>query len=247
MNSNKIQFGLIGKSLGHSFSKTFFADKFKQEHILAEYANFELSTIQEFPLLLQSNPELKGLNVTIPYKTEIIPYLDELDDVARTVGAVNTISINNGRLKGFNTDVYGFQQSIKPFLRNIHERALILGTGGASKAVQYVLEGLGISVSYLSRNPQGENQFHYDQANEHMMKAFKLIINTTPLGTFPNIEEMPPIPVQLLTEDHLVVDLIYNPEKTKLLELAAQNGADTLNGYSMLQHQALKAWEIWNA
>lgn len=241
------KFGLIGQTLGHSFSRSFFTEKFERENISAIYSNYELASIDEFPSLLSTQSDLKGLNVTIPYKSAIIPFLDELDEVASAVGAVNTIVFESGKLKGYNTDVYGFQQSIKPFLRNIHERALILGTGGASKAVELVLSNLGISVSYLSRNPKGERQYEYGDANELMMNAFKLIVNTTPLGTFPNVNEMPSIPVQFLGKDHLVIDLIYNPSTTKLLQLSAENGADTLNGLSMLQHQALKAWEIWNA
>jgi shikimate dehydrogenase len=243
--SNSI-YGLVGKSLGHSFSKRFFSEKFAEESIAAEYRNFELSAIHEIGQVFET-PNLKGLNVTIPYKTEVMDYLDEIDELALRIGAVNTIAFRNGKKIGFNTDAYGFQQSIKPFLRNVHERALILGTGGASKAVAYVLENLGIDVAYLTRNPIAPNQFSYNEANDFMMKAFKLIVNTTPLGTSPKIDEMPPIPTEFFTPDHLVVDLIYNPEKTMLLSQAEKEGADVLNGYSMLQHQALKAWELFNA
>lgn len=247
MQASKNLYGLIGKSLGYSFSKQFFEDKFKREGINASYQNFELANIDEFERLIQNNPELKGLNVTVPYKTEIIPFLDELSAVAEEIGAVNTIQFKSGKLIGHNTDAFGFQQSIKPFLRNVHERALILGTGGASKAAAYVLKNLGIDVSFLSRNPSDDSQFSYEDANELMVDAFKLIVNCTPIGTYPNIEEMPNFPIQYVNEDHLVIDLIYNPEQTKLLRLAKEQGADTLNGLSMLQHQAIKAWEIWNA
>lgn len=243
----KNHYGLIGKSLGHSFSKQFFEDKFTREGINAFYQNFELASIDEFDRLVQDNPELRGLNVTVPYKSEIIPFLSDLSPTAKEIGAVNTIQFKSGKLIGHNTDAYGFQQSIKPFLRNVHERALILGTGGASKAVAYVLENLGIEVSYLSRNPSGENQFSYEDANDLMVDAFKLIVNCTPIGTYPNIEEMPNFPIQFVGEDHLVIDLIYNPGQSKFLRLAKGQGADTLNGLSMLQHQAIKAWEIWNA
>lgn len=238
-------YGLIGKSLGHSFSKQFFTEKFAKEGIAAAYNNYELSSIQEIQHVFELE-NLKGLNVTIPYKTSVMEYLDEIDGLALKIGAVNTIAFRNGKTIGYNTDAYGFQQSIKPFLRNVHERALVLGTGGASKAVAHVLENLGIDVAFLTRNPTASNHFGYEQANDRMMHAFKLIVNTTPLGTFPNTNEIPTIPTEYFTPEHLVVDLIYNPEKTKLLALAEAGGADILNGYSMLQHQALKAWEHFN-
>ena len=247
MQQQEKKFGLIGKTLTHSFSKSFFDKKFRNEGLNASYINFELSRIEEFTKLLNSNPNLSGLNVTIPYKTEIIPFLDELSIKAEEIGAVNTIQFKSGKLIGHNTDAFGFQQSIKPFLRNIHEKALILGTGGASKAVAYVLKNLGIEVAYLSRNPSDETQFSYADANELMVDAFKLIVNCTPLGTSPKIEQMPNFPIQYVSKDHLVIDLIYNPAETLLLRKAKGRGADTLNGLSMLQHQALKAWEIWNA
>lgn len=238
-------YGLIGKSLGHSFSKQFFTEKFSKEGITAEYTSYELSSIQEIQHVFEIE-NLKGLNVTIPYKSSVMEYLDVIDDLALKIGAVNTIAFRNGKKIGYNTDAYGFQQSIKPFLRNVHERALILGTGGASKAVAHVLESLGIDVAFLTRNPKASNHFSYEQANDRMMHAFKLIVNTTPLGTFPNTDEMPSIPTAYFTPEHLVVDLIYNPEKTKLLTFAEAGGADILNGYSMLQLQALKAWEYFN-
>ena len=237
-------YGLIGKSLGHSFSKQFFTEKFAKEAIAAEYNNYELPSIQEIQHVFEIE-NLKGLNVTIPYKPAVMEHLDEIDELALKIGAVNTIAFRNGKKIGYNTDVYGFQQSIKPFLRNVHERALILGTGGASKAVVHVLENLGVDVAFLTRTPSASNHFSYEQANDRMMNAFKLIVNTTPLGTFPTTDEMPPIPTEYFTPEHLVVDLIYNPEKTKLLSLAESGGADILNGYSMLQHQALKAWEMF--
>lgn len=247
MSDIKKQYGLIGKSLAHSFSKKFFEAKFERESIDANYVNIELSELDTFNSLVKKIKNVCGLNVTVPYKTEIIPYLDELNQTAMEIGAVNTISFESGKLIGHNTDAYGFQQSIKPFLRNVHERALILGTGGASKAVAYVLKNLGIEVFYLSRNPLEENQFSYEDANALMVDTFKLIVNCTPLGTFPNVDEMPSVPIKYVGKDHLVIDLIYNPEQTKMLRIAEENGADTLNGLSMLQHQALKAWEIWNA
>ncbi len=240
------RYGLVGKSLGHSFSKKFFTEKFEREKLNAVYDNFELDEIQQILPIFQQ-PELKGLNVTIPYKSAVMEYLDEIDPVAQAIGAVNTIVVRKGITTGYNTDAYGFQQSIKPFLRNVHERALILGRGGAAKAVAYVLTNLGIDVAYLTRNPVGRNQFKYEEANEYMMQAFKLVVNTTPIGTAPNYDEMPNIPTNFFSSDHLVIDLIYNPEKTKFLIESQRSGADILNGYSMLQDQALKAWELFNA
>ena len=238
------QFGLIGKTLDHSFSKTFFTEYFEKNGIDATYTNFPLAQIEEFKPLVQAE-NLSGLNVTIPYKESVIPFLDELSEEAKTIGAVNTIQFKNGKLIGHNTDAYGFHQSIKPFLTNRHERALTLGTGGASKAVAYVFKSLGIDVITISRNPEGNKQFNYNDINEHMLKACKVIVNCTPVGTSPNINDFPSIPFEFLTEDHLVVDLIYNPSETTFLYKAKENKATILNGYAMLQQQALKAWEIW--
>lgn len=245
----KKSYGLLGKTLNHSFSAAFFTEKFEKEGISASYENIELATAEEVEKWLQENRnKFSGVNVTIPYKSVVIPFLDELSEEAAKIQAVNTIQFKGGKLIGHNTDAYGFQQSIKPFLRNVHERALILGTGGASKAVAHVLKNLGITVNYLSRTSNTDaGIFAYDQANEYMVNAFKLIVNTTPLGTFPNEEEMPEFPIHHVGEDHFVVDLIYNPAQTKLLRIAKENGADTLNGLSMLQQQALKAWEIWTS
>ena len=240
------RYGLVGKSLGHSFSQKFFTEKFEREKLNAVYDNFELDEIHQILPLFQQ-PELKGLNVTIPYKSAVMEYLDEINPEAQSIGAVNTIVVRKGITTGYNTDAYGFQQSIKPFLRNVHQRALILGTGGAAKAVAYVLTNLGVDVAYLTRNPVGRNQFRYEEANEYMMQAFKLVVNTSPIGTAPNYDEMPDIPTNFFSPDHLVIDLIYNPKKTKFLLESQKSGADILNGYSMLQHQALKAWELFNA
>ncbi|MBW7867213.1 MAG: shikimate dehydrogenase [Brumimicrobium sp.] len=243
-----IKYGLIGKTLGHSFSKSFFNEKFDSSKITAIYENIELEDEEALKKWMNDHLfEYKGLNVTIPYKETVLPLLDELSDEVKAVGAVNTILINNGKTIGYNTDVYGFRQAIKPFFRNVHERALILGTGGASKAVAYVLKNLGVSVSYLSRNPKNDNEFHYNQANEVMVNAFKMIVNCTPVGMFPDVEQTPDFPIDLVGEDHLVIDLIYNPQETIFLKQAREHGADILNGLSMLQHQAIKAWEIWNA
>lgn len=240
-----IEYGLIGKSLGHSFSKQFFEDYFKKNELSSTYSNIELTSIEEIKNVFEQEP--KGLNVTIPYKEAVIPYLDYITSEANEIGAVNCISCFNGKFIGHNTDAYGFQQSIKPFLTNKHERAIIFGTGGASKAIKFVLTSLGIDVITVTRNPQKEKEFGYDEVNNHMLNACKLLVNCTPVGTFPNVDESIVIPFEYLTPDHLVVDLIYNPSKTLFLKQAEENGATILNGESMLREQALKSWEIWNA
>lgn len=239
------EFGLIGKTLGHSFSKTYFEDKFRQEDLNSTFENFELTEITEIESVF-SISDLKGLSVTIPYKQTIIPYLDELSEEAAEIGAVNCISFQNGRKTGHNTDAFGFHQMIKPFLTNEHERAIILGTGGASKAVAYVLKKIGLNVIWISRNPQS-GEFPYDAINEHMLRACKVVVNCTPLGTFPDVDACVPFPFEYLTESHLCIDLIYNPEETKFLRESRMHGAATLNGLSMLKEQANKAWEIWNS
>jgi shikimate dehydrogenase len=240
-------FGLIGKSLAHSFSPTFFKNYFEQNGIVANYELFELETIEKVKAILNDD-SISGLNVTVPYKIEIIPFLDEIDSVAQTIGAVNVVAFREGKTVGFNTDAYGFQQSIKPFLTFKHERALILGTGGVSKAIEYVFKQIGIDVLFISQNPKGKpKHFSYEEINEHMLNACKVVVNCTPVGTYPNIDECIDFPFQYLTEDHLVIDLIYNPAKTKFLLEAEKNGATILNGESMLKEQALKSWEIWTS
>ena len=241
------QYGLIGKTLSHSFSKKYFEEKFKRENINAVYENFELNDISQVEGLFSIHSNLCGLNVTIPYKEQIIPYLDEVDEQAQKIGAVNTIYIDKetGKMKGYNTDVYGFKQSLKPFLENQHQRALILGTGGASKAVAYVLNELGITTAFVSRTPQLENQLSYDELNENILASFLLIVNTTPLGTFPNVDEKPTINYDAITPNHLLYDLVYNPVETAFLKEGKKRGALTINGEQMLQLQAEKAWEIW--
>jgi shikimate dehydrogenase len=242
-----INFGLIGKSLSHSFSRSYFEKKFIENELNDHfYKNFELETIEQFSNVLKTQ-NLKGLNVTNPYKESIIPFLDELSIGAKEIGAVNCINIVNGKTIGYNTDAYGFGQSIKPFLDTTHGRALILGTGGASKAVAYSLKKIGVEVFFAtSSNKKNTNTFFYDEINEGMMSAFKLIINTTPLGLYPNINEAPALPYHLFTDKHLAYDLIYNPEQTLFLKQAKEKGAVTINGLSMLHLQAQKSWEIWN-
>ena len=238
-------YGLLGKSLGYSFSKSFFESFFEKNAIEAEFSNIEIPSINQVTDVLKSN--LSGLCVTIPYKETILPFLDELSQEAGEIGAVNVVQFHEGKRIGHNSDAFGFHQSIKPFLTNQHERALIIGTGGASKAVAYVLKRIGIDVFFISRNPNSVNQYGYSDINEHMVKSCKLIVHTTPIGTFPNTNESIDFPFQFLTSDHLVVDLVYNPPLSKFLLNSKDMGAVTLNGYSMLEQQALKAWEIWNS
>jgi shikimate dehydrogenase len=242
-------FGLIGKSLSHSFSKNYFDNKFTLLHLNdCSYSNFELEKIEDIISLLQTHPNLQGLNVTIPYKETVIPFLNELSEEAKQVGAVNCIQIKNKKLIGHNTDVYGFSQSLKPFLDVNHERALILGTGGVSKAVAHVLQKIGLPVFFVTsaKTKKTDNTFFYHEINERVMDAFKLIVNTTPIGTFPNINECPPLPYEFFTPQHLAYDLIYNPGETKFLRQASDKGSIVVNGLSMLQLQAEKSWEIWN-
>lgn len=241
------QFGLVGKNISYSFSKKYFTEKFQEEKLNKHsYENFDLESIQEFKSLIKDNKNIQGLNVTIPYKQEIIPYLDSLSKTAKAIGAVNTIRIlKNGKLKGYNTDWYGFYHSLKPLLKLRHKKALVLGTGGASKAVCYALKKLDIPYTIVSRNSQ-KKQLAYGEVTKELMQKYKIIINTTPLGTFPNIENKPSINYQGFTCDHIAYDLIYNPETTAFLQEAKQRGASCINGYPMLVLQAKKAWKIWN-
>ena len=240
------KYGLIGKTLNHSFSKAFFKKYFEGNNIDADYLNFELPEINKIEEVFHLK-NLKGLNVTIPYKEQIIPFLDELSIEANSIGAVNVVQFSNGKKIGHNTDAFGFHQMIKPFLTNKHERALILGTGGASKAIKYVFKSLGVDIITISRMPKGPKEFSYEDINEHMLNACKVVVNCTPIGTFPNVEESVVFPFEYLTEEHLVIDLIYNPAETLFLRKSKENNATILNGESMLKHQALKAWEIWNS
>lgn len=238
-------YGLIGKKLNHSFSQGYFTDKFNSLGIDATYNNYELETIAEVKDLFKTEG-LIGLNVTIPYKKTIIPFLDEIDEVAKKIGAVNTVVIKDGKTKGYNTDAYGFQQMIKPFFKSHHERSIILGTGGASQAIAYVLEKLGCTPIFISRYPEAEDQFAYEEVNQNMIEACPLIVNTTPVGMFPNETEEIDFPTKYINKNNLVIDLIYNPKETILLKKARENGAWTLNGLTMLHQQAERSWEIWN-
>jgi len=246
LETNK-KFGLIGKDISYSFSKKYFTEKFSKELFDdCTYENFDISNIEEFPSVLKENPDLKGLNVTIPYKETIIPYLDSLSDNASRIGAVNVIRFTKkGSLKGYNSDWYGFKKSLEPLLHPHHKKALILGTGGASKAVAFALDKLGIFYTFVSREAT-ENAIDYNRINATTFDNFQIIINCTPLGTSTNTKEFPPIPYEFFTEKHIAFDLIYNPEETQFLKKAKKKGATTKNGSEMLVFQAEKAWTIWN-
>lgn len=243
---HRYNFGLIGKNISYSFSRGYFSNKFKKLHMPDHsYENFDLDDISEFKALLTRKPELVGANVTIPYKETIIPYLTALDATAEAIGAVNTIKIKEHSLIGYNTDAYGFQKSIEPFIKKHHKKALILGTGGASKAIAFVLKELSIDFVFVSRTGKN-NGYTYGQLDQKIMADHTLIINCSPVGTFPNIADKPEIPYEHINGQHLLFDLIYNPEITAFLGHGARQGATTLNGLGMLELQAEKAWEIWN-
>ena len=240
--------GLIGKNISYSFSKSYFKKKFEEHQLPFIYENFDIENISQFPKLLENNTDIIGFNVTIPYKESIIPYLDVLDKKAKKIGAVNTITIaENGKIKGYNTDCYGFKKSIEPLLKKHHKKALILGTGGASKAIVYALKKLKIKFEFVSRTTKKGVKFTYDSLTVDDIKSYNIIINCTPIGTFPNVNACPNIPYDGITEAHLLYDLIYNPEETKFMRLGKDQKAQTTNGYEMLVLQAEKAWRIWNA
>lgn len=240
------QFGLIGFPLSHSFSQKFFTEKFENLNLRDHhYELFPIEEIIQFNALFAEHRDLKGLNVTIPYKVSVIPFLDELDETAKKIGAVNTILKTSGKLVGYNTDAYGFEMSLKPLLQPNHYKALILGNGGASKAVQYVLEKLGIEYLIVSRKPSS-GELSYDELNENVLKTFFLIINTTPLGMYPNIDQCPQLPYEYLTPEHFLYDLVYNPLKTMFLQQGEKKDCIIQNGLTMLKMQAEKAWTIWN-
>jgi len=247
------RFGLIGYPLSHSFSAGYFTQKFEKEHIKdAVYENFSIESIDQFPGLLKHHPDFAGLNVTIPYKEKVIPFLDEVNEAAREVGAVNIIKFlnnNSGKpwLEGYNTDVYGFDISISPLLTSQHKKALILGTGGASKAIKYILKKKGISFVSASIEELKENEIRYEDIDKAMIESHLLIINATPLGTYPKVDACPSIPYEYITADHVLFDLVYNPEETLFLKKGKAQGAKTMNGLKMLHLQAEKAWEIWNS
>jgi len=247
--SNKALFGLVGKNISYSFSKGYFLDKFtKLELSNHQYVNFDIEKIEDFSKIIHEFKFcLKGLNVTIPYKQDVFLYLDKVDKTARKIGAVNTIRITKkGNLKGYNSDVVGFQKSIEPLLKPHHKKALILGTGGASKAISYVFKQLGIDYYKVSRNPRKKREIAYSEITQELLEEYTIIVNSSPVGTFPNIEQKPNIPYQYLTDKHLLYDLIYNPEETAFLLEGKAKGAHIKNGFEMLELQAEESWRIWS-
>ncbi len=250
MSEIEKRFGLLGRNISYSFSKKYFTEKFRSlGYSQFEYVNYDLDHIEEFKSsVLQDLPFLGGLNVTIPYKQSVMGYLDEIDEEAKSIGAVNTIKVlNNNRLKGFNTDAYGFETSLKSCWTGKEEGALILGTGGASKAVAHVLKKLGINFLFVSRSKTSRDMISYQDVDEKILRAHDMIINCSPLGTFPEINAKPDLPYEFLTDKHLLYDLIYNPERTAFLKMGEKAGAITSHGASMLKFQADRSWEIWNS
>ncbi len=243
------QYGIIGKPLGHSLSKSYFNEMFKNNAIKAEYLAFELEDIEQFVNLVKEYPKLSGVNVTIPFKETIIPYLDRIDDAARSIGAVNVVKIvrsdEKTELHGYNTDALGFMDSISPFIKPEMHKALILGTGGASKAVYYSLKSKGVECKFVSRSTSLENLAYYE-LSPSIMEEFLIIVNCTPVGMFPNIDECPPIPYAYVSSEHILYDLIYNPEKTLFLKKGQERGAIIKNGYEMWKRQADASWKIWS-
>lgn len=243
------KYGLVGYPLKHSFSIGYFNEKFSSEKIEAEYINFEIPDINNFPEIIEANPNLHGLNVTIPYKEKVIPYLDELDKQAAAIGAVNVIKIirNKGgkpKLIGYNSDIIGFTQSIQPLLQSHHKKALILGTGGASKAVFHGLKNLGIEAKFVSRTARF-GMLTYEELNAEIIKEYTVIVNCTPVGMYPKVDACPDIPYEAITSEHLLYDLLYNPNITLFMKKGETKGAVTKNGLEMLLLQAFAAWEIW--
>lgn len=242
------QYGLIGFPLSHSFSQRFFTDKFREEQIDGcVYDNFPLENIDVLREVLAKHPNLAGLNVTIPYKEKVIAYLDHQSDVVKKIGACNCIRFVQGELHGYNTDVTGFEVSLRPLLEAHHQKALVLGTGGAAKAVHFVLDKLGIIFLEVSRTPFTGRQISYEDLSPEVIAQHTLIINTTPVGTYPKVNECPPLPYELLTSQHYLFDLVYNPAKTLFLQKGEEQGAVIKNGADMLVIQAEESWRIWNS
>tara|TARA_R110002126_G_scaffold112105_1_gene250168 strand:+ start:29199 stop:29954 length:756 start_codon:yes stop_codon:yes gene_type:complete len=244
---NKL-FGLLGKNISYSFSRGYFSEKFKDLKLdKYSYVNFDLQNIKDFPSIIDDNQNLKGINVTIPYKVDIIPFLNKLDKTAAEIGAVNTIKFTKrGNLKGYNSDVVGFENSIIPLLKKQHKKALILGTGGAAKAIAYALKRNHIKYKFVSRKPEGKKEISYNSLTQKLIEKHTIIINSTPLGTSPDTEKCPNIPYQFITSNHILYDLIYNPAITTFLAKGKEKGATIKNGLEMLQLQAEESWRIWN-
>lgn len=244
------KYGLIGYPLGHSFSISYFNEKFDNENIDAKYSNFEIPSIDNLPEVLASNPELKGLNVTIPYKQQVIGYLDTLSPEAKTIGAVNVIRVshkgNKTILKGFNSDVIVFTKSIEPMLTPLHRKALILGTGGASRAIDFGLKSLGLETLFVSRTHHDEKTITYDEVGAETVRLYNVIVNCTPCGMYPKTETCPDLPYSAMNENNILYDLIYNPDETLFMKRGAEYGANTKNGLEMLLLQAFASWEFWH-
>lgn len=243
------QYGIIGHPLGHSFSRNYFTGKFTREGINAEYINFDIPDVSELPHIISSHPQLRGLNVTIPHKMAVIPLLHELSPEARAIGAVNVIRVSRNpdgsvRLKGFNSDIIGFTDSIRPLLRPHHRKALVLGTGGASKAICHGLQALGIEWRYVSRT-EAPGRFTYDQLTPGLMEEYTVIVNCTPVGMFPHTDQCPQLPYEHLTSRHLLYDVVYNPTSTLFMQRGARHGATVKNGLEMLELQAIASWRFW--
>ncbi len=239
-------YGLIGYPLTHSFSKQYFTDKFNTQSIYGcTYENFEIAGILQLPHLLKTHPNLCGLNVTIPYKQSVLDFLDEKSNVVKNIHACNCIKVIDGKLIGYNTDVVGFQNSLQKQLQPNHNKALVLGTGGASQAVQYALTELGIKYMVVSRNKK-QDEIGYEDLDEEKLNGYPLIINTTPLGMYPNTDAAPSVPYDYITSDNFLYDLIYNPARTKFLHEGEKRGAQICNGHEMLIGQAEESWRIWN-
>ena len=239
------KYGIIGFPLGHSFSRGFFTEKFAREGIDAQYLNFEIPDARMLLDVLRDNPELRGLNVTLPHKQAVIPLLDELSDEAREIGAVNVIRVRDGKLKGFNSDITGFTESIKPLLKPHHKKALVLGTGGASKAIRVGLKRMGIEWKYVSRTPR-EGMMTYEDITAETLQEYSVIVNCSPVGMFPKVDEAPAIPYEYLTPKHLLFDCVYNPEDTLFMQKGREQGATVKNGREMLHLQAIASWRFWN-
>lgn len=241
------QFGLVGKNIDYSFSRDYFTQRFRNDNLPGfTYENFDVQNVTDFPAIIKNNPDLAGLNVTTPYKESIIPFLDKISQKATQIGAVNVIRFTaNGKLKGYNSDYFGFKKSLEPLLLPHHKKALILGTGGASKAVAFALQELDILYTFVSREA-GHGLIDYNRINATTFDNYQIIINCTPLGTSPDTKAFPPIPYEYFTDMHLAYDLIYNPAETQFLKKAKKKGAAIKNGLEMLSLQAEKAWKIWN-
>ncbi len=244
-------YGLIGYPLGHSFSRKFFTEKFAREGIDAQYLNFEIPSIEEFPEIIKNNPTLKGLNVTIPYKQQVMQYLDDISEEAKAIGAVNVVKCQLStvncqlHLTGYNSDVIGFVESIKPLLKPHHKKALILGTGGASKAIRYGLEEkLGMETLFVSRTAR-EGMITYEEVTAEVLKEYEVIVNCSPVGMYPHVDECPALPYEALNENNLLYDLVYNPLETLFMKKGAAQGATVKNGLEMLHLQAIASWEFW--